>query len=90
MGKSKHRKTNCLKGCSHMTSVKNGEVQTPPPPLVRKHQKRAYPPYPPCQKSDFDVSIFLKENILLKKNYAYEYYLHIWKERKNMRNTSLD
>ena len=47
-----------VRGCSHMTSAKNGAVQTPPlpplsakvrnwstppPPLVRKNQKPAYP-----------------------------------------------
>ena len=71
-------------------SAKVRNWSTPPPPLVRKNQKPAYPPSPPCQKSDFDVSIFLKENTLLYKRYAYEKYLHIWKVRKSKKNTSLD
>ena len=55
-----------------MTSAKKGGVKTPFPhcqtkseigltpfpPLSEKNQKPAYPPSPPCQKSDFDVSIF--------------------------------
>ena len=30
-------------GCSHMTSAKIGGWQTPPPPLISKSQKSAYP-----------------------------------------------
>ena len=45
-----------IRGCSHMTSAKNGRVQTPPPPLVSQSQKLAYPPSPSCQpKSEFGL-----------------------------------
>ena len=40
-----------IRGCSHMTSAKNGGLQTPPPPLVSQSQKLAYPPSPLVRKN---------------------------------------
>ena len=80
-----------------MTSAKNGRVQTPPPPcqlnseiglhpspLVRKIRNRLTLP-PPFVRNKILMYHFLKENTLLKKSYAYENYLDIWKEIKKIR-----
>ena len=42
--------SNYVRGCSHIMSAKNEEVQTPPHPFSTKNLKLTYPPYPPCQK----------------------------------------
>ena len=39
------------------------EIGLRPSLLVRKNQKPAYPPYPLGQKSDFDVTFFLKNTL---------------------------
>ena len=74
-----------LRGFSHMTSAKNGGVQTPlpplsakvrnwpypPPSLVRKNQKPAYTPSPLAEIRFWSMISFLKK-FFLKERYAYE------------------
>ena len=72
------------------SDVKNFLVQKSKEPSMSEKSENGLTPLPPCQKSDFDVKIFVKENTLLKKRFVYENYFHIWKVRKSKKNTSLD
>ena len=84
----------CIRGCSHMTSAKNGGVQTPPPPLVNQSQKLAYLSSPPCQKksetglrpSNSQVKLSPRPIIFLKIQFFLILHEHLQKKTNRFTN----
>ena len=82
-----------IRGCSHIMSAKIGGVQTPPspacqpkirnwltppPPLVRKNQKSANPPFPPLSEIIFCCTPIIKLNTPSRKKVL------IWKQFRHL------